>query len=107
MAETLISTRPREVISNRAAGNGRSLGKPPFPDFQGPFHRHEGKPGRSNVADPHSLRSQWRVYSLASRTEIMPASRGHCVPSRHKALTPDQVPIMIRKANAARMRALA
>jgi hypothetical protein len=109
MAETLVSTKLLKVISSRSAGDGRSPGNPAFPDFQGHFHRHEGRPGRSNVADPHSLRSQWRVYSLASRTEIMPASRGHCVPSlhRHKALTPDEVPIMIRTANGARMRALA
>jgi hypothetical protein len=104
MAETLVSTKLLKVISSRSAGDGRSPGNPAFPDFQGHFHRHEGRPGRSNVADPHSLRSQWRVYSLASRTEIMPASRGHCVPSlhRHKALTPDEVPIMIRTANGAR-----
>jgi hypothetical protein len=42
MAGHLISKGLLEVISNRSAGNGRSPGKPPLPDFQGHFHRHEG-----------------------------------------------------------------
>jgi hypothetical protein len=40
MAETLISTRLLEVISNRSAENGRSPGQPPFPDVQGHFRGH-------------------------------------------------------------------
>jgi hypothetical protein len=51
MAESLISKRLLEVISNRPAENGRSPGKPPFPDFQGHFRGHEGGPGRLDVAD--------------------------------------------------------
>jgi hypothetical protein len=39
MAETLISTRLLEVISNRSAGNGRSPGQPRFPEFPRPFPR--------------------------------------------------------------------
>ena len=45
MPETLISTRLLEVISNRAAGNGRSPGEPPFSDVQGHFREHDG-PGQ-------------------------------------------------------------
>jgi hypothetical protein len=51
MAESLISKRLLEVISNRSAGNGRSPGKPPFSDFQGHFHGHDGRPGRLDVED--------------------------------------------------------
>src|SRR6266446_5476487 len=51
MAEHLIFKRLLEVISNRSAGNGRSPGPPPFPDFQGHFRAHEGEPGRLDVAD--------------------------------------------------------
>ena len=51
MAAHLIFKRLLEVISNRSAGNGRSPGKPTFPDFQGHFHGHEGGPGRLDVAD--------------------------------------------------------
>ena len=32
----------KSVISNRAARNARSPGKPPLPDIQGHFHGHEG-----------------------------------------------------------------
>jgi hypothetical protein len=42
MAETLISTGPLEVISNRHAGNAKRPEKPPFPDVQGYFHGDEG-----------------------------------------------------------------
>jgi len=31
-----------EVISNRPAGNGRTPGKRPFPDFQGHSRGHAG-----------------------------------------------------------------
>ena len=51
MAGSLISKRLLNVISNRSAGDGKSLGKPPFPDFQGHFHGHEGGPGGLDVAD--------------------------------------------------------
>jgi hypothetical protein len=51
MAEHLISKRLLEVISNPSAGNEKSLGKPPFSDFQGHFHGHEAPPGRLGVAD--------------------------------------------------------
>src|SRR5260370_41563176 len=51
MAGSLISKRLLEVISNRSAVNGRSPGKPPFPDFQGHLHGHEGEPGRLEIAD--------------------------------------------------------
>jgi hypothetical protein len=51
MAEHLISKGQLEVISNRSAGNGRSPGQPPFPDFQGHFHGHEGRPGQLEMAD--------------------------------------------------------
>jgi hypothetical protein len=49
MTESLISTESPEVISNRAAGNGRSPDEPPLPDFQGHFHGHDGEPGRLDV----------------------------------------------------------
>jgi hypothetical protein len=49
MAGHLISKRLLEVISNRSAGNGRSPGNRPFPDFQGHFYGHEG--GRLDM--PH------------------------------------------------------
>jgi hypothetical protein len=42
MVETLISTGPLEVISNRHAGNAKRPEKPPFPGVQGYFHGHEG-----------------------------------------------------------------
>jgi hypothetical protein len=51
MADHLISKRLLEVISNRSAGNGRSPGKPTFPDFQGYFHGHDGRPSQLDVAD--------------------------------------------------------
>src|SRR5712672_802764 len=51
MADHLISKRLLEVISNRSAVNGRSPGKPPFPDCQGHFHGHEGGAGRLDVAE--------------------------------------------------------
>jgi hypothetical protein len=51
MAEYLISEGLLEVISNRSAGDGRSLRKPAFSDFQGHFRGHEGGPGRLDVAD--------------------------------------------------------
>jgi hypothetical protein len=51
MAETLISKRLPEVISNRSAGNGRRQEEPPLPDFQGHFHGHDGEPGRMDVGD--------------------------------------------------------
>jgi hypothetical protein len=44
MVETLISTGPLEVISNRHAGNAKRPEKPPFPGVQGYFHGHEGPP---------------------------------------------------------------
>jgi hypothetical protein len=53
MAEHLISRRLLEVISNRSAGNGRSPGKPPFPDFQDHFHGHEGGPVGWTSRLPH------------------------------------------------------
>ena len=42
MAETLISTRLLEVISKRAAGNGKSPGEPSLPDLQSHFRGHAG-----------------------------------------------------------------
>jgi hypothetical protein len=51
MAGHLISKGQLEVISNRSAENGRSPGKPPFPNFQGHFDGHESGPGRLDVAD--------------------------------------------------------
>jgi hypothetical protein len=41
MAESLISTRLLEVISNRYAENGKKPGKLPLPNFQGHFHEYE------------------------------------------------------------------
>jgi hypothetical protein len=58
MAESLISTRLLEVISNGSAGNGRSPGQPPLPDFQSHFHGHEGGPDRLDVADASSRMGQ-------------------------------------------------
>ena len=52
MAETLISTRLLEVISNRAAGNAENGGEPPFSDVQSHFRGHEGVPGRLDVTNP-------------------------------------------------------
>jgi hypothetical protein len=43
MAETLIFTSLLKIISNRHAENAKSLGKPPFPDFQRYFHGHDGR----------------------------------------------------------------
>jgi hypothetical protein len=51
MAEHLISKRLLEVIFTRSAGNGRSPGTPPFPDFQGHFHGHESEPGLLDAVD--------------------------------------------------------
>ena len=51
MAESLISKRLLEVISNRPAGNGGRPGPLRLPDFQGHFHAHESEPGRLDVAD--------------------------------------------------------
>jgi hypothetical protein len=51
MAEYLISGGLLEVISNRSGGDGRSLRKPAFSDFQGHFRGHESGPGRLDVAD--------------------------------------------------------
>jgi hypothetical protein len=51
MAEHLISERLVEVISNRSAGNAKSPGQPPLPNFQGHFHGHEGEPGRLDIAE--------------------------------------------------------
>ena len=51
MAGSLISKRLLEVISNRSAGNGGGPEKPPLPNFQGHFHRHEGEPGWLDAAD--------------------------------------------------------
>ena len=111
MAETLISTRVLKVISNRSAGNGRSPGKPPFPDFQGHFHGHEGRPGRLNVANPHSLppgvSGASTIAGLADRVHAGKLEDTASLPRTGKALTPDEAPIMIRTANAVRMRALA
>jgi hypothetical protein len=41
MAESLISRRLLEIISNGSAGNAKSAAKQPFPDFQGHFHEYE------------------------------------------------------------------
>jgi hypothetical protein len=38
---------------NRSAGNGRSPGKPPFPDFQRHFRGHGGKPDRRRREQLH------------------------------------------------------
>jgi hypothetical protein len=43
MAECLIFKRLLKIISNRRAENAKRPGKPPFSDFQGHFHRHEGR----------------------------------------------------------------
>jgi hypothetical protein len=53
MAESLISKALLKVISNLAAGNRRDPGKPPFPDFQGHFYGHEGKPDRRRREQRH------------------------------------------------------
>jgi len=51
MAESLISTRLLEIISNGSAGNGKSPEQPPLPDFQAHFHGHQGGTGQLGVAD--------------------------------------------------------
>jgi hypothetical protein len=42
MAVSLIFTKPLEITSNGAAGNGKSAGQPQFPDVQSHFHENEG-----------------------------------------------------------------
>jgi hypothetical protein len=42
MAESPISKRLLDIISNQSAGNAEGPGKPPFPDFRSHFHGHEG-----------------------------------------------------------------
>jgi hypothetical protein len=49
-AGLLISTGLLKIISNRYAENAKKLRKPPFPDFQSHFHKHEGRLGRWNIA---------------------------------------------------------
>ncbi len=66
MAEHLIFKRLLEVISSRAAGNGRSPGQPPLPDFQGHFHGPEGGPAGWTSRMPQ-MRSRWKNFRLNTR----------------------------------------
>ena len=69
IAVSLISMSLLEVISNRSAGNGRSPGQPPIPDFQGHFRGHEGGSGRwtSRIVIPCGVDGASTIAGLADR----------------------------------------
>ena len=63
----VISTKLLKMISNRSAGNARSPGKRPFPDFQGHVHEDESGEYRSPLLgrrEAHTKRT-WRGLQRA------------------------------------------
>jgi hypothetical protein len=92
MAEDLISEGLLEVISNRSAGNGRNLRKPPFSNLQGHFHGHDGEPGWLDVEDASSgigrtfKRGACRSLSFGNGQSLIDPSR--LTPGRFLVLVP-------------------